>query len=111
MSWTNSALAAAAADLVAREPEEAAVDEQVLADVQLSVEVVLLRDDPEALADRRPVALGIAAEDAKGPPARGRDGPIIRMVELLPAPFGPRKPKVSPRSTEKSMPSTATKSP
>src|SRR5690242_14805003 len=33
------------------------------------------------------------------------------MVEDLPAPFGPRKPKHSPLRTEKSMPSTAVNSP
>ena len=36
---------------------------------------------------------------------------IIRMVEVLPAPLGPRKPKDSPRAMVKSTPSTATKSP
>src|SRR4051794_33207420 len=36
--------------------------------------------------------------------------PIIRMVELLPAPFGPRNPNTSPGRTSKSMPSTAMKS-
>src|SRR6266853_5823691 len=32
---------------------------------------------------------------------------IIRMVVDLPAPFGPRKPKTSPRSIENEIPSTA----
>ncbi len=36
---------------------------------------------------------------------------IIRIVEVLPAPFGPKKPKDSPRAMSKSMASTATKSP
>src|ERR1700679_1251546 len=36
---------------------------------------------------------------------------IIRMVDVLPAPFGPRKPKDSPLAIVKSTPSTATKSP
>ena len=35
----------------------------------------------------------------------------IRMVVDLPAPFGPRKPKISPRATWKLMRSTATKLP
>ena len=35
----------------------------------------------------------------------------MRMVDVLPAPFGPRKPNASPGSTAKSMPSTATKLP
>ncbi len=36
---------------------------------------------------------------------------IIRMVEVLPAPLGPRKPNDSPLAMLKSTPSTATKSP
>ena len=52
------------ADLVAWEAEEAAVDLEVLSDVELLVEVVLLGDDAEALPDRRPVAVGVEAEDA-----------------------------------------------
>ncbi len=41
----------------------------------------------------------------------GDTQPIIRIVEDLPAPLGPRKPKASPRGILKSMPSTAVKSP
>ncbi len=36
---------------------------------------------------------------------------IIRMVDVFPAPLGPRKPNTSPRSIERSMPATATSSP
>src|SRR5919106_294941 len=45
------------------------------------------------------------------PPLGGEVQPIIRMVDVFPAPFGPRKPKASARRTSKSMPSTATRSP
>src|SRR6476646_2334406 len=45
------------------------------------------------------------------PAVGGETQPIMRIVELLPAPFGPRNPKASPRCTSKSMPSTATMSP
>ena len=41
----------------------------------------------------------------------GETQPIIRMVELLPAPFGPRKPNASPGAISKSMPSTAVNDP
>ena len=41
------------------------------------------------------------------PDVIGATQPIMRIVELLPAPFGPRKPNASPRATSKSMPSTA----
>src|SRR5262245_55188801 len=37
--------------------------------------------------------------------------PIMRIVEVFPAPFGPRKPKASPRLRSKSTPSTARSSP
>jgi hypothetical protein len=36
---------------------------------------------------------------------------IIFMVEVFPAPLGPRKPNASPLAMSKSMASTATKSP
>ena len=45
------------------------------------------------------------------PSVGGETQPIIRMVELLPAPFGPRKPNASPRCRSKSIPSTAVKLP
>src|SRR5438105_8107943 len=45
------------------------------------------------------------------PPDGGETQPIIRIVEDLPAPFGPRKPNASPRYRSKSMPSTAVKPP
>ena len=35
----------------------------------------------------------------------------MRIVDDLPAPFGPRKPNASPGATSKSISSTATKSP
>ena len=42
---------------------------------------------------------------------RGETHAIIRIVEDLPAPLGPRKPNDSPRATSMSIPSTAVKSP
>src|SRR5215207_7066524 len=45
------------------------------------------------------------------PALTGETQPIIRMVELFPAPFGPRNPKASPRFTSRSIPSTATRAP
>src|SRR5215213_826801 len=41
------------------------------------------------------------------PPVTGETAAIIRMVEDLPAPLGPRKPNASPRRTSMSMPLTA----
>ncbi len=45
------------------------------------------------------------------PPLGGDMHAIMRIVEVLPAPFGPRKPNTSPRTMSKSTPSTATNSP
>src|SRR5436190_16260123 len=45
------------------------------------------------------------------PPLGGETHPIMRMVELLPAPFGPRKPNASPCCTSKSIASSAVRSP
>src|SRR4051794_16611230 len=41
------------------------------------------------------------------PPDTGETAAIIRIVEDLPAPLGPRKPKYSPLRTSTSMPRTA----
>src|SRR6185503_2108598 len=41
-------------------------------------------------------------------PASGRRKPVIIFIVVdFPAPFGPRKPRMSPRFTEKETPSTA----
>ena len=45
------------------------------------------------------------------PPLSGDMHEIIRMVDVLPAPLGPRKPKDSPRAMAKSTESTATNVP
>ena len=45
------------------------------------------------------------------PAVIGETQPIIRIVEVLPAPFGPRKPNNSPGATSKSTASTAVNSP
>src|SRR5262245_13020333 len=45
------------------------------------------------------------------PDVGGRSPHRIRMVVDLPAPFGPRKPKISPRDTSSETLSTAVKSP
>src|SRR5512137_317623 len=45
------------------------------------------------------------------PAVMGETQWIMRTVVVLPAPFGPRKPKHSPSWISKSMPATATKSP
>src|SRR5438477_1861158 len=58
-----------------------------------------------------PSVVGSKPRMRSSPPLAGETHPIIRIVELLPAPFGPRKPNASPCCTSKSIPSTATRSP
>ena len=56
---------------------------------------------PRGSADRRTPSITAS-------PEVGRRRPVsMRMVVLLPAPFGPRNPKKRPRATEKRSPSTA----
>ena len=45
------------------------------------------------------------------PAVTGETAPIILMVEVLPAPLGPRKPNASPAATWKSTASTAVNEP
>ena len=96
----------------ARQVEVAPVDHEVVEHGELGVEAVLLRA-------RHPSRARISSRRPRGPcrgcAARRSVGfdtqPIMRIVDVLPAPFGPRNPNASPGSTWKSMPSTATKLP
>jgi hypothetical protein len=57
----------------------------------------------------RAARLGTGSPNSDAEPPLGRMSPIrMRMVVVLPAPFGPTKPKISPGSTANEMPSTAT---
>jgi hypothetical protein len=58
-----------------------------------------------------PSRAGSSPNTVRVPSVTGETQPIMRIVDVFPAPFGPRKPKASPRCRSKSMPSTATKSP
>src|SRR5260370_3198273 len=60
---------------------------------------------------REPSFAGSMPRTLSVPPLNGLMHAIIRMVDVLPAPFGPRKPNDSPLAMLKSTPSTATKSP
>src|SRR5262245_42713782 len=58
------------------------------------------------------VSLAMSKPATEPRPAVGRSSPArILMVVVLPAPFGPRKPKISPGRTAKVTPSTAVKRP
>ena len=101
-----------APDLRARQVEVAPVDHEVVPHRELGVEVVLLRHHAEPAADLRAVGRRDPGR-ARAASRReiGDTQPIIRIVELLPAPLGPRNPNASPGWITKSMPSTATKPP
>ena len=58
-----------------------------------------------------PWVAGSMPRTRRVPPLAGDMHEIIRMVEVLPAPLGPRKPNDSPLPISKSTASTATKSP
>src|SRR6478672_3265364 len=60
---------------------------------------------------RGPSRTGSIPSTVSVPPLSGDTQPIIRIVEVLPAPFGPRNPNDSPAATSKSTASTATNSP
>jgi hypothetical protein len=66
---------------------------------------------PRRARMRGPSRRGSMPRISSTPPVGGETQPIMRMVELLPAPLGPRKPNASPRRTSTSMPSTAVQAP
>ena len=68
VSWANSSSSSARRPTSARlEPEVAAIDRQVLADGQLGVQGVLLRDDAEASPDLRSVHRRVHAHHLERP--------------------------------------------
>ena len=54
-----------------------------------------------------PSVAGSIPRIRSSPPLTGETAAIIRIVDDLPAPLGPRKPNASPRRTSRSMPLTA----
>ena len=66
---------------------------------------------PSRARIRWPCVAGSSPKIRSSPSVTGETQPIIRIVDDLPAPFGPRNPNASPRRTSTSMPSTAVKSP
>ena len=109
--YEREQLVRAGATLRSAEPEEPAVYDQVLPHPKLRVHGVLLRADADASPDLRSVGHRIQTEHPQLAAGRRRHGPIMRIVDDFPAPFGPRKPNASPRRTSTSIPRTASKSP
>src|SRR5688572_29826046 len=54
---------------------------------------------------------GFILSTRRSPPLAGDAHAIMRIVDVFPAPFGPRNPNASPACTSKSMPSTAVSAP
>ena len=113
VSWANSSSSSARSrDLRPRQAEVAPVD-------RAGSRGRSARCRACPAAGRRRAARGSAGRRVAGsmpmtasvPPSIGETQPIIRIVEVLPAPFGPRNPNDSPGATSKSMASTAVKSP
>ena len=91
--------------------EVPAVDEQVLAYLQLVVEVVLLRDDPDAALYLPLVAVHVEAGDRELA-ARRYDGAVDHLHRRgLPGPVGAQKTETLPPETSKSTPLTASNPP
>ena len=87
------------------------VEVQVLVHRQVVVQAEALRHVADALLDLADLLDDVKAQHVAAP-AVGLSRPSsMRIVVVLPAPFGPRKPKIAPRSTVKLTRSTAAKSP
>ncbi len=73
---------------------QTSVEVEDLARRQEGIEIRVLRQEPDLIAE---LGLGdVAPQDRSGPEV-GRISPIrIFSVVVLPAPFGPTKPKISP---------------
>ena len=84
---------------------------EVLGDRELGVERELLRHIADLLARRGGAAPQVGAGDLELPLVADSSPQSMRKVVVLPAPLGPRRPKISPRRTSKLTWSTATKSP
>ena len=94
------------------EVEKPSVKVEVLADRELRVERERLRHVADAVARGQVGRIDRLAQNRKLRPAsRAADPVSIFIVVVFPHPFGPRNPKISPRSMVKLTPSTAVKSP
>ena len=88
--------------------EVTTVEVEVLADVERAVERVRLRDDADDLLGEGRVRDDVDPAD-RGRRRRSGSTRVVSIptVVVLPAPFGPSSPKISPARTARSSPSTA----
>ena len=89
-------------------PYRAGVQAQVVLRAQVGVERGVLEDQADVAPDGRAFAGRRRSRRRGAVPAVGVSSVHSMLIVVdLPAPFGPRKPKISPRRTSRSMPRTA----
>ena len=94
-------------DLAAAHAEDAALEAQVLAAGERDVDAVLLLDDADPAPDARGVAADVEVRDPRRPESARASVVRILTAVVLPAPFGPSRPKIVPSGTENVSPSSA----
>ena len=90
-----------------RQPVAAGEEVEVLPDLHVVVDPERVRHEPEDAPDLVGVPGHRPAGDLGLPASGRRSVASIRRVVVLPAPFGPTSPKISPWSMSRSMPATA----
>ena len=87
---------------------ETGVQADRLGDGDLVGQLALLQLRADQAPGRGAVPVRVDAEDPDLPPSGWRSPSAHSTVVVLPAPFGPRMPKISPSVTRRLRPSTAT---
>ena len=82
--------------LVARKPHQPCGVAQIFRRRQIVVEADLIRQVADLALDRERLAHGVVASTRAWPSEMSVSPSSIRMVVVLPAPFGPSRPKISP---------------
>ena len=110
-SWANSSRSVARRRHSAREiPKYRPYTIRFSRTVNSSSRLSCCGTTPSRARMRTPSSSGSRPRMDNSPPVRGDTQAIIRIVDDLPAPFGPRNPNDSPRATSRSMPATASTS-
>ena len=111
VSWVSSSSRSRAAAVVAH-AVDLGEERDVLVDAQIAVQAEALRQVADRLGEPPMLADRIEAEHADRAARRRCSRPqIIRIVVVLPAPSGPIRPNISPRSTVSDSSPTASDRP
>ena len=100
-------LRAAPAGAGGAEPVQAAGEQQVLPPGRVLVGAPELADVTDPPPDQRRLAPHVRPGDRASPASAGSSVVRMRRVVVLPAPFGPSRPKISPGATARSIPVSA----